>query len=115
MLPAAYRSKRTPPQPTITLLKSDFASAGYAITPLQIDFGYDRTWTKAINCNLQSEMAFTIQFIAKYWKLSATNPPHKLQLIYGKRPKLIDAQREALIAIVESGPIPEIHGVVAGG
>jgi hypothetical protein len=33
----------------------------------------------------------------------------------GKRPKLIDAQREALIAIVESGPIPEIHGVVAGG
>lgn len=30
----------------------------------------------------------------------------------GKRPKLIDAQREALTAIVESGPIPEIHGVV---
>ena len=30
----------------------------------------------------------------------------------GKRPKLIDAQREALIAIVESGPIPEIYGVV---
>ena len=30
----------------------------------------------------------------------------------GKRPKLIDAQREALVAIVESGPIPEIHGVV---
>jgi transposase len=30
----------------------------------------------------------------------------------GKRPKLIDAQREALLAIVESGPIAEIHGVV---
>ena len=30
----------------------------------------------------------------------------------GKRPKLTDAQREALVAIVESGPIPEIHGVV---
>jgi len=30
----------------------------------------------------------------------------------GKRPKLIDAQREALIAIVESGPIPEVYGVV---
>ena len=30
----------------------------------------------------------------------------------GRRPKLIDAQREALVAIVESGPIPEIHGVV---
>ena len=28
------------------------------------------------------------------------------------RPKLTDAQREALVAIVESGPIPEIHGVV---
>ena len=30
----------------------------------------------------------------------------------GRRPKLTDAQREALVAIVESGPIPEIHGVV---
>ena len=30
----------------------------------------------------------------------------------GKRPKLTDEQREALVAIVESGPIPEIHGVV---
>ena len=30
----------------------------------------------------------------------------------GKRPKLTDAQREALVAIVESGPIPETHGVV---
>ena len=30
----------------------------------------------------------------------------------GKRPKLNDAQRQALVAIVESGPIPTIHGVV---
>jgi transposase len=30
----------------------------------------------------------------------------------GNRPKLNDAQREALVAIVESGPIPSIHGVV---
>jgi len=30
----------------------------------------------------------------------------------GRRPKLTDAQREALVAIVESGPILEIHGVV---
>ena len=30
----------------------------------------------------------------------------------GKRPKLNDAQRQALVAIVESGPIPAIHGVV---
>jgi transposase len=28
----------------------------------------------------------------------------------GKRPKLNDAQRQALVAIVESGPIPAIHG-----
>jgi transposase len=30
----------------------------------------------------------------------------------GKRPLLNDAQRQALVAIVESGPIPAIHGVV---
>jgi len=30
----------------------------------------------------------------------------------GPRPKLDDAQRHALVAIVESGPIPAIHGVV---
>ena len=30
----------------------------------------------------------------------------------GKRPKLNDAQRQALVAIVESGPIPAIHRVV---
>ena len=30
----------------------------------------------------------------------------------GKRPKLNDAQRQALVAIVESDPIPAIHGVV---
>jgi transposase len=30
----------------------------------------------------------------------------------GNRPKLNDAQRQALVAIVESGPIPAIHGVV---
>ena len=30
----------------------------------------------------------------------------------GSRPKLGDAQREALARIVESGPIPAIHGVV---
>jgi transposase len=30
----------------------------------------------------------------------------------GKRPKLNGAQRQALVAIVESGPIPAIHGVV---
>jgi hypothetical protein len=30
----------------------------------------------------------------------------------GNRPKLSDAQREALVAIVEQGPTPEIHGVV---
>ena len=30
----------------------------------------------------------------------------------GQRPKLNDAQRQALLAIVESGPIPAIHGVV---
>jgi transposase len=30
----------------------------------------------------------------------------------GQRPKLNDAQRQALAAIVESGPIPEVHGVV---
>jgi transposase len=30
----------------------------------------------------------------------------------GKSPKLNDAQRQALSAIVESGPIPAIHGVV---
>jgi transposase len=30
----------------------------------------------------------------------------------GQRPKLDDAQRQALVAIVESGPIPEVHGVV---
>ena len=30
----------------------------------------------------------------------------------GQRPKLNDAQRQALVAIVESGPIPEVHGVV---
>jgi len=30
----------------------------------------------------------------------------------GNRPKLNDAQRQALVAIVESGPTPEIHGVV---
>lgn len=30
----------------------------------------------------------------------------------GKRPKLNDAQLQALIEIVESGPIPAIHGVV---
>ena len=30
----------------------------------------------------------------------------------GQRPKLDDAQRQALLAIVESGPIPAIHGVV---
>jgi transposase len=30
----------------------------------------------------------------------------------GQRPKHDDAQRQALLAIVESGPIPAIHGVV---
>lgn len=30
----------------------------------------------------------------------------------GQRHKLNDAQREALVAIVESGPVPKIHGVV---
>src|SRR5680860_1406491 len=30
----------------------------------------------------------------------------------GNQPKLNDAQRQALVAIVESGPIPAIHGVV---
>ena len=30
----------------------------------------------------------------------------------GNAPKLNDAQRRALVAIVESGPIPAIHGVV---
>ena len=30
----------------------------------------------------------------------------------GNQPKLNDAQREALVAIVESGPTPAIHGVV---
>ena len=30
----------------------------------------------------------------------------------GQRPKLDDAQRQALVAIIESGPIPSIHGVV---
>ena len=30
----------------------------------------------------------------------------------GKRPRLNDAQRQSLVAIVESGPIPAIHGVV---
>ena len=30
----------------------------------------------------------------------------------GQRPKLNEAQHEALVAIVESGPAPEIHGVV---
>lgn len=30
----------------------------------------------------------------------------------GARPKLVDTQRRALAAIVESGPIPSVHGVV---
>ena len=30
----------------------------------------------------------------------------------GQQPKLNDAQRQALVAIVESGPIPAIHGVM---
>jgi len=30
----------------------------------------------------------------------------------GQRPKLDDAQRQALVAIVESGAIPEVHGVL---
>jgi len=30
----------------------------------------------------------------------------------GNRPKLSDAQRQALVAIVEQGPTPEVHGVV---
>ncbi len=30
----------------------------------------------------------------------------------GNQPKLNDAQRQALVAIVESGPIPAVHGVV---
>ena len=30
----------------------------------------------------------------------------------GPRPKLNDAQRQALVAIVESGPTPAVHGVV---
>jgi len=30
----------------------------------------------------------------------------------GPRPKLNDSQRQALVAIVESGPIPAVHGVV---
>jgi hypothetical protein len=30
----------------------------------------------------------------------------------GTRPKLNDARRQALVAMVESGPIPAIHGVV---
>lgn len=30
----------------------------------------------------------------------------------GQRPKLNDAQRQALAAIIESGPIPAVHGVV---
>ena len=30
----------------------------------------------------------------------------------GQQPKLNDAQRQALAAIVESGPIPAVHGVV---
>jgi len=30
----------------------------------------------------------------------------------GQQPKLNDAQRQALVAIVESGPTPAIHGVV---
>ena len=30
----------------------------------------------------------------------------------GARPKLDDAQRQALVGNVESGPIPAVHGVV---
>ena len=30
----------------------------------------------------------------------------------GQQPRLNDAQRQALAAIVESGPIPAVHGVV---
>ena len=30
----------------------------------------------------------------------------------GQQPKLDDAQRQALVAILESGPIPAVHGVV---
>jgi transposase len=30
----------------------------------------------------------------------------------GQRPKLNDAQRQALAAMIESGPIPAVHGVV---
>jgi len=32
--------------------------------------------------------------------------------VLGPRPKLNDAQRQALVAIVESGPTPAIHGIV---
>ena len=31
----------------------------------------------------------------------------------GQRPKLDDAQRQALLAIVESGPVPAIHAVAS--
>ena len=54
--------------------------------------------------------------IVRDWVVRFNNTRGSVGLINGKapgrRPKLTDAQREALIAVVESSPIPEIHGVV---
>ena len=55
--------------------------------------------------SLQIVRDWVLKFNARTGRLIDRKTP-------GQRPRLNDAQRAALAAIVESGPIPAVHGVV---
>jgi hypothetical protein len=80
-LPAAYRTIRTPAAPAITVLKSSHFKSGYAITPVQIDYEYDKFWIGATNCDPDLALAYTINYThtntASFLRLTQLcNSPH---------------------------------------
>lgn len=88
-LPATCRAIRTHASPAVTVLKSDHFKAGYAITPVQIDYEYDKVWISATNCDPDLAIAYTTNLPHKYRQYLESNPTMHLPTINGERPKRI--------------------------
>ena len=82
--PAAYRTIRTPPAPTISVLDSKRFTHG-ASTPAQLDYEYDIAWFHAVNCPPHTAKAYARHFIGKYPKILDEQQTINFPLITGRQ------------------------------
>ena len=84
-LAAVYRSLRPTQQPALTILISEHFAKGFAVTPVQLDYEYDKVWHHVVNCNRHQADAITATFLAKYGHLTQKAEPMKLKKLNGYR------------------------------